>query len=90
MEIGLERIHQDLNFCVSYINGQKIEKLFGIVSKTEAEDEPIIVHLKLEKLKWQRFFLDAFIGFWEVSNKYIDELDSDTKIVDYAEKYNLV
>lgn len=89
MKASLERTHQDRNFKISYINGQKIEQLIGLVSKEDHDEELIMVNVKLEGLEWQRFFLDAFIGFWEVSCNYVDDSDEDIKSVDYLEKYEL-
>ena len=41
-------------------------------------------------LGWQRYFLDAYIGFWESTGKFVDECEEGhDRMVDYGAIYKL-
>src|SRR5215216_4387154 len=59
------RIHQDYDFDVAGLEGCRVEELSGIVDIPDPDNIPIFINLKVTGHSWQRFFVDAGIGFWE-------------------------
>jgi len=84
------RIYQDDNFDVVGFEGTEIEHILGLVDCQDSDDNPIVVNMKVVNRSWQRYFLDAFIGFWEDWGELTDEEDEDTRFVDYADKFKLI
>jgi len=57
------RIFQDDHFTLSEFTGSR---LTGLVVWQDPDDgQAIIVFIRADRRPWQRFFLDAGIGFWE-------------------------
>ena len=85
----MERIFQDTEFDVDTLNGEKVSELKGLVDIDNPDDTPILVYLKTERGDWYRFFLDAGLAFWEEGEDLVNEIDENTREVDYAETYKL-
>lgn len=83
------RIYQDINFDVAGFEGCYVEALLGLVDALNPDTLPILVNLKATKHSWQRFFIDAGIGFWEDWGHLIDDTDEESRFVDYAALYQL-
>lgn len=82
------RIHQDESFIVSGFSGKQLEQLIGL-EWIEEPGHPIIVFIKAEDNRLQRFFLDAGIGFWEYAESMEDEEEEGFVFVDYIQKLNI-
>lgn len=82
------RIHQDENFIVNGFSGKQLEQLIGL-ELIEEPGNPIIVYIKAEGNRLQRFFLDAGIGFWEYAESMEDEKEEGFVFVDYVHKLNI-
>ena len=71
------RIHQDNNFDVKGLDGEKVQEILGLVEEDNPDDQPIMVYLKVTNNRWQKYFIDARIGFWE---EYDFKRDNNDKI----------
>jgi hypothetical protein len=88
------RLYQDANFVVTDLDGFLIEHLVGTVysKRPSPDDEPIVIYLKAQNQAWQRFFLDAWIGFWEDCGEDViaeEEKDDEIRFVDYAAMFEI-
>lgn len=81
------RIHQDDNFDVIGYEGEVIEKLVGVLDQDAPDNQPTLIYLKTKNRTWQKYFLDAGLGFWEDWGDI--EYDDDDKIIDYGAMFNL-
>jgi hypothetical protein len=84
-----DRIHQDVNFDVVGFDGCRVEEVLGLVNASDPDNLPIYVNLKVTRHLWQRFFLDAGLGFWEAWGDLRDDTDEETRFVDYATLYRI-
>ena len=77
------RLYQDRDFEITHFNGLQIDKF--IVSYDADEIEKILaIYLKIKSQKWQYFFLDAGLGFWEK----LEELDIDDNLYLFKDETN--
>ncbi|WP_028582113.1 hypothetical protein [Desulfogranum japonicum] len=85
-----QRIRNDQSFECEPLKGKKIE-YFSFFYSDESLRDVLMVLLKLQEIEsYQRFFLDATLGFWEkwdYENTFLD-ID-DLKTTDLCDKYNL-
>ena len=86
-----ERLVNDSAFICHDLSGLTVEAFYGIYS-IEDSSELILVLIKLrEKKLWQRFFLDAFIGFWEEWEEAVISEDlEDDLVIDLGEQHDLL
>lgn len=85
------RRFQDEAFEVSDLRGRRLEHLFGCTSQPELDDRPEMMFLKARGGLWQRFFLDAGIGFWEEwseSDAFRDY--AHLRRVDYGARFRVI
>jgi hypothetical protein len=88
------RLYQDSNFVVTHLDGFLVEHLVGAVDSEQLglDDEPIVIYLKAQNQAWQRFFLDAWIGFWEDCGEdgiAEEEKRDGVRFVDYAAMFEI-
>ncbi len=83
------RIYQNKDFDVAGFTGEKIEEILGVVDHSEADNHPMVINLRTENQPWQRYFLDAGIGFWENWGELVDKEDEDNRFVNYGEIFQL-
>lgn len=81
------RIHQDDHFDVAGFDGETLECLVGIGDKDDPDDHPILIYLKTTNKTWQKFFLDAYLGFWEDWGDI--EQEDGGKSIDYGAMFTL-
>ncbi len=85
-----ERLINDHNFECDNLEGMEVEHFLGFYEGNIPNGMNILMLKLKEKELWQRFFLDAGIGFWE-------EWDEDGTFCDYenmppldlAKKYSI-
>ena len=88
--VGDRLVNEHKFECPSLV-GKTVESCIGY-SESEVENEVDIVILKVKELElYQRFFLDAAIGFWEEYDfeSAIEDFEDLNKI-DIADQYSLV
>jgi len=87
----LSRIANDHNFDCDCLSNKTIENFSALYLDSNEQDILMIV-IKLKEIDlYQRFFLDAGIGFWEEMNKEDAFYDfSDCKERDLAKEFNLI
>jgi len=78
------RIHQDDNFDVAGFEGEILEEIIGIVDEDE---NPILIYIKVSNKTWQKYFLDAYLAFWEDWGD-IEYEEGDISI-DYGNMFNI-
>ncbi|MFC3195772.1 hypothetical protein ACFODZ_16065 [Marinicella sediminis] len=86
-----DRLVNDSAFNCHVLSGLTVEAFYGIYSSDDPA-ELILVLLKLkEKKLWQRFFLDAFIGFWEEWEQAViaEDLEDDL-VIDLGEQHDVL
>jgi len=85
-----DRLINDHNFECPSLIGMTVESLIGFYEgKVENGIDMLILKLKELEL-YQRFFLDAAIGFWEENDfESVNSDYEDAKKIDLAEKYSL-
>ncbi len=83
-----QRIYQNQEFTVHGFTGKKIAQLTGIESAQNSSNAVVVVYLKVADRHFQRFFLDAGIGFWEETTT-MEESEEGFIEIDYAEKFNI-
>jgi hypothetical protein len=86
-----DRLVNDSAFNCHGLSGLTVEAFYGIYS-SEDSAELILVLLKLkEKKLWQKFFLDAFIGFWEEWEQAVISEDlEDDLVIDLGAQHGLL
>ncbi len=85
------RLFQGARFEVTELAGRAVQRLYGVTSRADTDDRPEIVFLKPGSGHWQRFFLDAGIGFWEEwseSDAFADY--SALRRVDYGVRFRII
>ena len=82
-------IFQDQEFVFGELEGSTLERLLGHVDGETGA--PLIVFLKTTGHMWQRFFLDAGLGFWGEYSEHdvAGELEEDAAI-DYGHRFGVV
>jgi hypothetical protein len=86
-----DRLVNDSTFSCHDLSGLTVEAFYGIYSPEDSA-ELILILLKLkEKKLWQKFFLDAFIGFWEEWEQAViaEDLGEDL-VIDLGQQHGLV
>ncbi len=85
-----QRLINDHNFVCPVLSGKKIESMVGYYEGGQPNGIDLVV-LKIEGIDfYQRFFLDAGIGFWEEWNKEEATEDyEDRQEIDLSSKYFL-
>lgn len=84
------RLINDHQFECQNLAGKTVESCMGF-TETGIENEVDVIILKVKELElYQRFFLDAAIGFWEELDykSAIDDFE-DLKKIDIGELYSL-
>ncbi|MBI9062915.1 MAG: hypothetical protein JEZ14_13110 [Marinilabiliaceae bacterium] len=87
-EIPKGRVFQDETFNIPWFNGIKLEKLIGLEDPDQKNREPIVIYIKGEGLKWQKFFLDVCFGVWENWEEFNKE-DDAYWYIDYTDEFQL-
>lgn len=88
--MGGDRLVNDHCFECNALATQKVESFFGYYEGHESDGIDMLILKLKENDMYQRFFLDAGLGFWEEWDKEGTFLDyEDLKPVDLAAKYNL-
>ena len=83
------RLFQDIHFEVTHLQGCVVDELIGITAFGD-DLQPALILLKPAGRPWQKFFLDACIGFWEQwsdSDDVARRADDAYDYVDYAERF---
>lgn len=83
----MQRSYQGGNFIVTGLDNKPIAELLGLFD-TDGNNV-LAVYLKVENEPWQRFFLDAWAGFWREFDEMPDELERGDVLIDYTELYSL-
>lgn len=79
---------QDDAFVVADVVGLSIEELWGASERPETAE---VVFLKVSGLPWQRFFLDAGLGFWgEYPDDETFDAHQDIPRIDYGRLFGIV
>lgn len=86
---NLGRIYQSDNFEFQEFVGEKIEALLGIVMQNDSDNHPLVINLKTTNKSWQRYFLDAWVCFWEDWGELVDNADDNDRFVDYGKMFEL-
>lgn len=85
------RLFQDARFEVTELRGDIVEWLLGFTSQAEDDDLPEVMLLKPRHGHWQRFFLDAGVGFWEERTEGDAFEDcSELRRVDYGARFRVI
>lgn len=85
------RLFQGLAFEVTDLRGRTVESLLGSTSLPDRDDCPEMMFLKVRGRPWQRFFLDAGIGFWEEWSEADAFRDyEDLRTVDYGARFQVL
>jgi hypothetical protein len=83
------RLFQDEAWSFGDLYGSTLERL--LVHVDEATGSPSVVFLRASGHFWQRFFLDAGLGFWgEYEDLEIDTELEESSLVDYGHKLELI
>jgi len=94
MDIDDELIGESLanahSFECNSLAGMEVEKFLGFYDADDRNGMSMIALKLKEKELWQRFFLDAAIGFWEEWDEFNTFCDwEDVKPIDLAKQYSL-
>lgn len=85
------RVFQDATFEVAELRGRTLERLLGATSRPAGDDRPEMMFLRADGGPWQRFFLDAGIGFWEEWSEADAFRDyADLRRVDYGARFRVI
>jgi len=86
-----QRVVNDHNFECKNLSNTTVE-YFSAFYHEDNKDDILIVVLKLKELPfYQKFFLDAGIGFWEEWNKEDTFYDfDDCERIDLAKEFDLI
>ena len=84
---------QDDQWEIHSLSGLTCSRLFGL-SEFGDERKPQIVFLELSDGSWHRFYLSAFLGFWnQTSEEDLDTIINDDfegyKSINYLSKFHL-
>ena len=84
------RLVNDHSFNCETLNGMRVERFFAFYEEGNLENIYMIVLKLQEKELWQRFFLDAGIGFWEEGSEesLIQDFEDDP-IIEFDETYKI-
>jgi len=84
------RLVNDHSFTCDSLKGMIVERLFAFYEEDNSDNIYMIVLKLQEKELWQRFFLDAGLGFWEEWNEefVMEDFEGDPK-VDLAEIHKI-
>lgn len=90
-ELPGERLANAHSFQCDSLARMQVEKFVGFYDGDEPNGMSMVAMKLKGKELWQRFFLDAAIGFWEEWDEFNTFVDwEDIKPIDLAKHYSLV